>query len=34
MYIYILATKFGQVRLVSFNTIHEREAYDTVLSRS
>ena len=34
MYTCILATKFGYVRLVSFTIVHDREAYDTVLSRS
>ena len=36
MYTCILATTFGLVRLhvVSFTTVREREAYDTVLSRS
>ena len=34
MYTCILATKFGEVRFVSFTAVHEREAYDTVMSRS
>ena len=34
MYTCILSTNFGLVRLVSFTTVHEQEANDTVLSRN